>query len=269
MIKVNDYPIDSALEERLTFEAEATKNPVEKGAAVTDHITARLPVLEFEGIVSDTPIGAIATDPTRTSAQQEHSREAYKRFKELFEAADVCVVECSYGKFENMALTGLTPVKNAQTKKSFRFTARFEQIKITENKRTTIRTSIQNGGKVKNLGLSLDKLVEGNRVLWRKGNPPGLSPATDPKGVIVGQEIVHVLKGHIYHEDRKTQLTTAELEAFTKDLNRDSALMQRRKLAVIDDRLNKVDERIKKAQAMLDYKEKHPGAQVDPAMFGL
>lgn len=273
MIRIDGYPIDAALEERISYEAEVTENAVEKGADITDHVSPRLPILEFDGVVSDTPIGAVATDPTRTGAAQQHSREAYKKFLEVFNGVDGkvvgVVVECSFGKFENMILKTLTPVKNAQSAKAFRFTASFKQIAIRENTRTTVRTSIRNGDKKQPNGLSIDNLVEGSKVLWRKGKPPGLSPATDPKGVIVGQEIVNIIKGKYYHQDRKTELTVPELEAFTKDLNRDSSLASRRQLAVIDTKLEKVEQRLKKAQKMLEFKDKHPGAQVDPAMFGL
>lgn len=269
MIVVDGYPIDAALEERLSYEAEISMNPVEKGADVTDHVTARLPVLDFDGVVSDTPIGAIANDRTRTGAAKLHSREAYLKFEAVFLAKQTVVVECSFGKFENMILQSLTPVKNAQTKKAFKFTAKFQQIKIVENKRTTVRVSIQNGGKTEKNGLSADNLVEGSKVLWRKGKPAGRSPATDPAGVIVGQEVVNIIKKKYLHEDRKTPLTTQELVDFTADLNRDSALASRRQLAVIDERLANTERRIKSAQDMLDFKEKHPGQKVDPAMFGL
>lgn len=269
MIRVDGYPIDAALEERINYEAEVTTNPVEKDADITDHVTARLPSIEFDGVVSDTPIGAIANDPTRLNAVESQSRVAYLKFLAVFLAKQMVVVECSFGKFDSMILKGLTPVKNAATKKAFKFTAVFQQIKIVENRRTTVRTAIRNGGKTANNGLSADNLVEGSKVLWRKGKPPGTSPATDPAGIITGQEVVYIKSKHFYHEDRKTQLTTAELEAFTADLNRDSALATRRKLAVIDQRLENTEKRIKAAQDLLDYKEKHPGEKVDPALFGL
>lgn len=269
MIRIDGYPIDCALEERINYEAEVTMNPVEKGADTTDHVTARLPTLEFDGVVSDTPIGAIANDETRTSATEDQSKVAYKKFLDVFLARQTVVVECSFGKFESMILQTLSPVKNAQVKKAFKFTATFQQIKIVENARTTVKTSIRNGSKTEKNGLSLDNLIDGKKVLWRKGKPPGSSPATDPAGVITGQEIVTIKGKHFYHEDRKTQLNAAELDAFTADLNRDSALASRRKLAVIDERLEKTEKRIKAAQDLLDYKEKHPGEKVDPALFGL
>lgn len=269
MIRIDGYPIDCALEERINYEAEVTMNPVEKGADMTDHVTARLPTLEFDGVVTDTPIGAIANDDTRTSAAEDQSKVAYKKFLDVFLARQGVVVECSFGKFENMILQHLTPVKNAQNKKAFKFTATFQQVRINENKRTTVKTSIRNGDKQAKNGLSADNLVEGSQVLWRKGKPPGTSPATDPAGIITGSEVVHIKGRHFYHEDRKTQLTTAELEAFTADLNRDSALASRRKLAVIDERLEKTQKRIDAANELLEFKEKHPGQQVDPALFGL
>ncbi len=273
MIRINDYPIDCALEESLSYESDITENEIEKGSDVTDHVRPKLPVLSFsDAVVSDTPIGQIAGDQTRTSNLALGvlpSLDAFRRFEAIHAAAQPVVVECSYGRFDEMILASLTTTKNAKNKKSFTFNATFRKIKIVENTRSTVRVAIQGGGKKQERGLSLDNVVEGNKVLWRKGNPPGKSPATDPPGVIVGQETVFVIKGKYFHENKKDQLTTAELEAFTLDLNRDTALYQRRKLAVIDQRIDATGNRIERALQFSQAKQDNPGRNITPEMFGL
>lgn len=273
MIRINGYPIDAALEESLSYEADITENEVEKGSDITDHVRPKLPVISFsDAVVSDTPIGKIATDETRVSNANLGvlpSLDAFQRFKELHEAATTCIVECSYGRFEDMVLATLTSTKNAKNKKSFTFNATFRNIRIVENTRTTVRVATQAGGKKQSKGLSLDNVVEGNKVLWRKGNPPGKSPSTDPPGVIVGQETVYVIKGHYYHEDKRRQLTTQELTDFTADLNRDTALYQRRQLARIDQRIDATGQKIERAIQFADAKQANPGANITPEMFGL
>lgn len=153
MIRVAGYPIDCALEERLSYEADITENAVEKGVDFADHIHRKQPVLEFEGIVTDTPIGAVAIDSTRTElAGDKASADAYRRFVEIFEADPPLpvTVECSYGTFENMGLERLTPTRDSQTARAFRFTAVFRKIRILTNKRVTVlvprAAKKQNGG---------------------------------------------------------------------------------------------------------------------------
>lgn len=270
MIKVNGYPIDVALSEDLKYESEVTKSPVEQGADVADHVIARLPVLTFEGVVSDTPTGRVANDESRLQlGGATPSQDAFERFKAIHTAKQPVTVECSFGKFDHMVMTSLNPKKDAASAKSFQFTATFEDVRIVENRRTTVRVAVPNCGKKQNYGLSLDKVTNGKQILWRKGKPPGSSPSTDPPGVIVGQEIVHAIKNHFYHEDKKTQLTTKELNDLTADLNRDSALSTRRGIARAENQVNENGRRIEAAQQMLEFKEQHPGQKVDKAAFGL
>lgn len=269
MIRINGYPIDVALKESIHYESEVTKSPLEKGADVADHVIARLPVITFDGVVSDTPIGAVANDETRLTLNgATPSQDAYQRFVAIHEAKGTVTVECSFGKFDQMVMTALDAGKEARTAKSFSFTAVFEDIRIFENRRTTVRVAVPNCGKKENFGLSLDKVTNGKQILWRKGKPPGTSPSTDPKGVIIGQEIVHAIGGSFFHEDKKKKLTTQELTDFTADLNRDSALQQRRGIARAEEQVQKNGERIDRAMKFLEEKERRPGQYVDPAAFG-
>lgn len=153
-MKVDGYLIDCATEERLTYTATATRFPVEKGAQTSDHIITEMPVLEFDGIVSDTPIGKAANDPSRRSlgGGTLPSQDAYQFFLSIRQAEQPVTVECSYGTFTDMVMTSLTPRRDVATAKAFMFSATFEQIDIRETRRTTIRTATPGTGKKKNLG---------------------------------------------------------------------------------------------------------------------
>lgn len=168
--KIDGYPIDCVTDERLTYKATATKFPVEKGAAVTDHIIVELPVLELDCMVSDTPIGAIAIDPTRTTLDGETlpSRDAFEFLTALHQAQSQAgsapiTVECTYGKFENMAMTQLSPARDHTTLKGFKFTVTFEQIEIRETRRITV-AAVPNANGKKKLGNQPVTKVEGVTV---------------------------------------------------------------------------------------------------------
>jgi hypothetical protein len=142
------YPIDCALSERLRLEADITENAVESGSAISDNIRPKLPVLEFEGVVSDTPLGLVALDPSRTvlDGKSKPSRDAFDRFVAIHEGREPVIVECSYGKFEDMALESLSTDKDPKSAKAFKFTATFRKIKIVTNNRTTVRMRLSTSG---------------------------------------------------------------------------------------------------------------------------
>jgi len=162
MTTIDGYPIDCVTDERLTYESEVTEFPIENGAPVADHIIAKRPVLELEGVVSDTPIGAIANDITRTSLSGSTlpSRDAFDRFVQLHDDRRKITVECSFGKFDDMVLTLLTPTRDKTTLKAFKFTATFRQIEIRQNNRTTIRVAVPGASGLRNFGALLGQLKD-------------------------------------------------------------------------------------------------------------
>lgn len=171
MIRINGYPIDCATEERLSYKATATKFPVEKGAALTDHIIVELPVLELDCLVSDTPTGEIAADATRTSLGGDvlPSRDAYDFLTGLHQAqgksgGGPVTVECTYGKFANMAITALSPTRDVRSLKAFRFSVTFEQIEIAETNRVSIKTATPGSGTKKKLGNQPVTKINGQTV---------------------------------------------------------------------------------------------------------
>jgi hypothetical protein len=257
MTKINGYPIDCATGVKYSRKAEATEHPVESGTNISDHLRAQEPDLEIEGVVSDTPSGALASDSTRSVPSP--SLAAFRFLDDLTAAGQLVTVECSYGVFESMGITKLDAPRDHKSRKSFKFTIGFKHIRIVVNVRTVIKASVPVGNP--NFGLSLDKVVDGKHVLWRKGKPPGTSPSTDPPGVIVGQEVVTVadrtvvgIKKKFLHASGK-ELTTKEKEDFTKDLNRDSSINTQRGLAKSQKKLDDIGRRIDGALHTLDLKD--------------
>ena len=50
--------LDATIDESHEWKAEATSNPVEEGAPVTDHVIEQADKLSIKGFVTDTPIGS-------------------------------------------------------------------------------------------------------------------------------------------------------------------------------------------------------------------
>lgn len=280
--RLNGYPIDLVKQEEIKYASQITDHPTESGQNLTDNIR-RLPItISMECLVSDTPIGEMATDPTRqlelieiegenpASGIPLPSEDAHQRLVQMWIDQLPIECECSKGVFKDCAIEDVTEVSDASTGGGLSFNIRLKQIRIITNARTQAVVAIQMPtSKPVDFGLSLDKLVDGKLVLWRKGKPPGSSPATDPPGEIIGREVVHVIDGKYFHEDKKTKLTDQQLLDFSKDLNRDSALLNRRGIARAEEIVAKEKERDKKLQKLLDAKNANPGKYVDPAAFGL
>lgn len=145
-IRISGYPIDLAITEDHSFDSEVTEYPVESGADVSDNIRNKPLEITLEGIVSDTPIGAIAQDPTRKpeAGAPLPSRDAYNRIIAIRDAREPVTIETSLGKFERMALTKIGIPRDRTTGKALKFTVSFKQLNIVTNSRSTVRVAVPN-----------------------------------------------------------------------------------------------------------------------------
>jgi hypothetical protein len=146
MIRIDGYPIDLALTEEHSFDSEVTEYPVENGADISDNIRNKPLEITLEGIVSDTPIGAIAQDATRQAGAGTPlpSRDAYTRIVAIRDARELVTIETSLGKFERMALTHIGVPRDRSTGKALKFTVTFRQVTLVTNERVTVRVAVPN-----------------------------------------------------------------------------------------------------------------------------
>lgn len=265
LTKLNDFPLDVAVSLRFSQKSEVTKRPVERGTNLTDSIRPDEPTLEIEGLVSDTPIGLIADHPTRLIGTSP-AKNAFDIVLGL--QGQVIAVDCSLGRFEQMAISNVAITRDFKTRKALKFTVSLDRIRIEDNNRTTVPSAVPTG--LPNFGLSLDKVFKGDKMLWRKGQPPGSSPSTDPPGVIVGTEVVQVRRGKGVFHLTGEPLSPEEGDAFIKDLQRDSAITVNRGFARAREANEKAGKRIDRMQSVLDKKNQqaHAGKKVDPAVLG-
>ncbi len=127
VVKIAGYPIDLARSEEIRYPSKITSHPAESGTDFTDHIKNDPIEITLECLVSDTPIGAIATDTTRSNLDgRKPSEDAHARMVAVRDARIPVVVECSKGTFENMGLESLTEPANSSTTGGLTFTVRFQ-----------------------------------------------------------------------------------------------------------------------------------------------
>lgn len=207
MIRIAGYPMDLALAEEHTFPGEVTSYPVEGGADVSDHIRDLPEEITLECIVSDSPIGDIATDPTRQIAGADAplpSADALAKLRELKALRRPVSVETSLGVFESMAIIDLTvPVdamrspgtmdpggnRDKDQRGGLFFTISLRKIVTVTNRRTRVRVKTNlagAGGKAKPKAVTGTPLQIDDTIIWRHGSPPGTAfqPVVDPFEVV-------------------------------------------------------------------------------------
>lgn len=172
MIKINDYVIDCAVTEEHEYEADVTSYPVESGATITDNRRKRPATVTIEGVVSDTPIGPVATarqtEQAAPGAELNFlpSDEALSRLLAIHNSGEMVPVETSLRAYSNMLLTSLSIPRSAKTGKALRFTARFVEVIIVANERTVVRVaSLGAGGKKKASGAGVVHVFNGPKQI--------------------------------------------------------------------------------------------------------
>lgn len=199
MVKIDGFLMDLALSEEIVFPGEVTKYPAETGSDFTDHIRD-LPVqITLECIVSDTPVGVVATERGDVAATFDEgepiplpSVEALARLRDMKARRKPVVLETSIGVFDQMACTEITvntakdkSIGNGKRRGALFFTAKFEFIVVIENQRVTTRVAMPTGAKGKTVVEAAMRLVNGI-ILWRHGSPPGSSNIVSITRVTVG-----------------------------------------------------------------------------------
>jgi hypothetical protein len=273
LITIDGYPLDLVEVEEHSLESEITDHPVEDGSDISDNIRIKPRELTLtNAVVSDTPIGAIATDPTRILVDDlpPPSMDAYRKLEQIWLNREPVTIVTNLKKYDSMGLLQLTIPREAKNAGGLIFTAHFKEIRLAKNKR--VRMAVPNAGGEANRGLSIDNIADKNHIFWQKGAPPGTSPATVPPGKIVGEEIVTVRQkpGHtkLLHPNGK-ELTDPEFQAFKKDLDREIALTTRRGLARGEQDFRAQGTVVDRFVARDNYITAHPGAYPDPSQFGL
>ena len=169
MIIVDGYTIDAALHETHVREAEVSDYEVESGADVTDHVRNHPVSLEIEGLVSDTPIGAIASTRANATGSSSStgellflpSEEAFARLEEIFGNREPVTIETSTKTYESMILVNLEVPIDAQTGDALRFTASFRELRLVKVNRTAVRVATPTAAGKSNRGNQPGKAGQG------------------------------------------------------------------------------------------------------------
>lgn len=162
--------IDATVRETHVSECEVTKNPVEGGAPVADHVQVQPKKLSIEGVISDTPLGFafigniqnLVRSVTQIFGARSRSQDAYDDLVRLQESRRPFTVITNLKKYDNMILTSLTVPRDSSTGGAIHFTAEMQQVIIVKSEEiANLATDAADvGAKTKNLGQKVTQPVE-------------------------------------------------------------------------------------------------------------
>ena len=180
-VLIDGYPIDVTTGETHTFPLEVTSYPVEKGADIADHVRAKPIKVSLDCIVSDTPIGAVASHATRKDGSIP-SGTIYQKLLKLRQDGTPVVVSTSLDVFEDMVLSDLSVPRESGEPHQLHFKAEFTQIIFVTNNRTTVRVATPSGEGSKNLGEKLANLDAGFYIVYsvKDSDPAAQDKANNP-----------------------------------------------------------------------------------------
>lgn len=130
--KINDIKIDCFITESATATAEVTKNPVEKGADITDHIIINPMTFQIEGLVSNISSGLKETIESLSSANPltSKAKTAWEDLLELHASREKFTLVQGLMSYPDVVLVQLDTTRDKDTVNALRFNASLQQLII-------------------------------------------------------------------------------------------------------------------------------------------
>jgi hypothetical protein len=103
----NDFgniELDLTLDETHEWSAEATSNPVEEGAPVSDHVIEQSDKLKFTGFVSDAPLTIVSG----SVEIENRTQPVFDLLRELIKARETVTVYTRYQVYTDMVITSIS-----------------------------------------------------------------------------------------------------------------------------------------------------------------
>ncbi len=136
----NDFgniELDANLEETHEWSAEATSNPVEEGAPITDHVIENADKLRIRGFVSDANMDYLFSNRGMARISgifngktlDNRTQIVFDTLNTLIKKREAIVVYTKHRIYTDMVLTNVTIPRSAQTGEAIEFTAEFINIR--------------------------------------------------------------------------------------------------------------------------------------------
>lgn len=163
--------IDGVLYESHSNTADVTKNPVESGADITDHVIVQPSVLVIRGVITDTPfVGILSPELIETTQRlfgfstpsgDTRSQQGYAALVDIQQRREPIVIQTKLVTYNNMIITSLRVNQDKDTSRIVDFTLEATEIIIVNTEIVAIPYEQLEPGKVAQQASST---VESGRV---------------------------------------------------------------------------------------------------------
>ena len=123
--------LDAMLDESHEWSAEATSNPVEDGAPVTDHVIEQADKLTIRGVVTDAPLNASSSilGLIGGGSADNKTQSIFDLLNTLIKKREVLTVYTKHRIYDDMILTNVTIPRSASVGEAVEFRAEFIHIR--------------------------------------------------------------------------------------------------------------------------------------------
>lgn len=123
--------LDAALDENHEWSAEATSNPVEEGAPVTDHVIEQSDKLKIRGFVTDSPLNLSqsVSGLLNSGSVGNRTQAVFDLLYDLIKIREPMTVYTKHRIYDNMVLTNVTIPRSAGVGEAIEFNAEFIHIR--------------------------------------------------------------------------------------------------------------------------------------------
>ena len=123
---------DVTTSETHTGSTTPTDHPVESGATVSDHAIDQPDELELSGMVSNTPVLALASERSRSvlgGPSSARANDAYAEIVRTRKAKTLVSVETELKTYSNMLIVGESVTRDKDTRRILDITVRFREFR--------------------------------------------------------------------------------------------------------------------------------------------
>ncbi len=136
------FVVDCTLTENHTRKSTVTDHEVEEGSNFSDNIKNDARSVSLTGLVSDLVLFPFQITTYNLSDEEDQpSQKAYDIFEEIHQNKYLCTVETTLDLYENAVLESITMPRDKNTRKSFRFSCTFKEIRAISSKITEIENT--------------------------------------------------------------------------------------------------------------------------------
>ena len=186
--------LDAMLDESHEWSAEATSNPVEDGAPVTDHVIEQADKLSIRGVVTDAPLNASSSilGLIGGGSADNKTQSVFDLLNTLIKKREVLTVYTKHKTYDDMVLTSVTIPRSASVGEAVEFRAEFIHIRKVATQTVDVPdgVSAKPEAKAGGAGGSVSKKASATKASGKKQAQTIKSPTNKPVADKVNRSVL-------------------------------------------------------------------------------